>query len=161
MGTWGLKIINNSYHAVEIISDVSDDNSSWAGGTEFKNHVSNDLNVTSPATADSSLVNGSYSTRGFESYTGTGAGSVPAGEISEFSGRGKRIDGVSKLDLCSPGNYDVYTTRTHTDGLQHPPGAYRQFSGTSAAGPHVAAAAARGLGTLDFASLNPVEKTLS
>ncbi len=104
--------------------------------------MSNTRNVTSPATADSSLVNGSYSTRGFESYGGVGGGSLPPGEISAFSGRGKRIDGASQLDICSPGNYDVYTTRTHTDGLQYPPGCYRQFSGTSAAGPHVAAAAA-------------------
>jgi hypothetical protein len=142
LGNWELKIINHSYHPVEIISNVSDDNSSWAGGTEFQNYVSNTRNVTSPATADSSLVNGSYSTRGFEGYGGVGSGTIPPGEISAFSGRGKRIDGASQLDLCTPGNYDVYTTRTHTDALRYPPGGYRQFSGTSAAGPHAAAGAA-------------------
>jgi hypothetical protein len=139
-GTWHLKVVNTSWARVEIISNITDDRSSWAGGTEFTNYVSNDKNVTLPATSDSALVNGSYSTRGFEGYGGVGGGSVPAGEISAFSGRGTRIDGLHLLDLCSPGNYDVYTTRSHTDAAGYPVGSYRQFSGTSAAGPHVAAA---------------------
>lgn len=142
LGQWKLKIVNNAYRPIEIISNVADDNSSWAGGSEFTEYYSDDKNVTFPATSDRSLVNGSYSTRGFEGYGGVGGGSIPAGEISAFSGRGKRIDGWRLLDVCSPGNYDVYTTRSHTDFGQYPPGGYRQFSGTSAAGPHVAAAAA-------------------
>lgn len=142
MGTWGLKIVNNVYAYIEVISNVADNNSSWANGTEFRNYYTDQKNVTFPATSDSSLVNGSYSTRGFEGYEGVGGGTIPPGEISAFSGRGKRIDGETLLDVCSPGNYDVYTTRSHTDAGQYPPGGYRQFSGTSAAGPHVAAAAA-------------------
>jgi subtilisin family serine protease len=142
VGTWNLKIVNNVYRDIEIICNVADDHSSWAGGSEFQNYYSDQKNVTFPATSDSSLVNGSYSTRGFDGYGGVGGGSVPAGEISAFSGRGKRVDGETLLDVCSPGNYDVYTTRSHTDAGQYPPGGYRQFSGTSAAGPHVAAAAA-------------------
>lgn len=141
-GTWHLKIVNTSWARIDIISNVADDWSSWAGGAEFTNYVSNDKNVTLPATSDSSLVNGSYSTRGFEGYGGVGSGSISVGEISAFSGRGKRIDGWHLLDLCSPGNYDVYTTRSHSDGSGYPLGSYRQFSGTSAAGPHVAAATA-------------------
>jgi hypothetical protein len=142
MGTWYLKILNDSWSDIEFISNVADDNTSWAGGTEFNNYVSSDKNVTFPATADNSLVNGSYSTRGFEGYGGVGGGSVPVGEISAFSGRGKRIDGWPLLDVCSPGNYDVYTARSHADPGAYPLGGYRQFSGTSAAGPHVAAAVA-------------------
>jgi hypothetical protein len=53
-----------------------------------------------------------------------------------------RVDGKHLLDICSPGNYDVYSVKSHTDGSGYPVGGYRQFSGTSAAGPHVAAAAA-------------------
>ncbi|UCG50917.1 MAG: S8 family peptidase, partial [Candidatus Latescibacterota bacterium] len=140
-GTWWLKVINTSLSDLEIISNVADEVSSWAGGTEFNNFVSDDKNVTFPATSDSALVNGSYSTRGFEGYDGVGGGSIPIGEISKFSGRGKRIDGLSLLDICSPGNYDVYSTRSHSDPAGYPLGSYRQFSGTSAAGPHVAAAA--------------------
>ena len=142
VGTWHLTVENNTGSDIEIISNVADHLSSWAGGAEFLNYVSHDRNVTWPATSDSCFSNGSYSTRGFEGYGGVGSGSIPPGEISDFSGRGPRIDGWHLLDICSPGNYDVYSTKSHTDAYNYPLGSYRQFSGTSAAGPHVAAAAA-------------------
>ena len=142
LGQWDLTVVNNSTGDIEIISNIADNLSSWAGGAEFTSYATDDRNVTWPATADSSFTNGSYSTRGFEGYGGVGGGSIPPGEISQFSGRGTRIDGVHLLSICSPGNYDVYSTRSHTDGSNYPLGSYRQFSGTSAAGPHVAAAAA-------------------
>jgi subtilisin family serine protease len=142
LGLWRLTIVNAGPAPAEIISNVADHLSAWNGGAEFLNYVSDDKNVTWPATSDHAFVNGSYSTRGFESYAGPGFGSVPVGEISAFSGRGERIDGWHLLDICSPGNYDVYTTRSHTDPDAYQIGSYRQFSGTSAAGPHVAAAAA-------------------
>jgi hypothetical protein len=141
-GTWELKAVNKTGGPIEITANVADDVTSWAGGAEFLNCYTNDRNVTWPATADGAFVNGSYSTRGFEGYGGVGGGSVPAGEISDFSGRGARIDGRHLLDIVSPGNYDVYSPRTSQDGAGYPLGSYRQFSGTSAAGPHVAAAAA-------------------
>jgi len=142
-GNWSIEVVNkDSTKTMEVISNVADDVTSWAGGAEFTNFVSDDKNVTMPATSDHSLVNGSYSTRGFTGYDGVGDGSVPPGEISAFSGRGKRINHVRLVDVCSPGNYDVYTARSHTDPAGYTVGSYRQFSGTSAAGPHVAAAAA-------------------
>jgi subtilisin family serine protease len=141
-GTWHLKIINNSVDPAEVFSKVADQISSWSGGTMFESYVSNDRNVVMPATSDSALVNGSYSTRGFESYYGTGGGSVPPGELSPFSGRGERIDMLELVDICAPGNYDIFSARSHQDYLGYPVGSYQQFSGTSAAAPHVAAAAA-------------------
>ncbi len=141
-GSWYLTVSNYTSEPIEIISNVADDRSSWADGVEWEYYYSDQRNVTWPATCDSALVNGSYSTRGFEGYGGVGSGSIPPGEISAFSGRGTRVDGWPLLDICSPGNYDVYSTRTHQDGGGYPAGSYRQFSGTSAAGPHVAAAAA-------------------
>jgi len=141
-GAWTLKAVNGTAGAIEIICNVSDNMTSWAGGAEFSNYYTNDRNVTWPATADDAFVNGSYSTRGFEGYGGVGSGSISPGEISAFSGRGARIDGLHLLDVCSPGNYDVYSTRSSQDGSGYGVGCYRQFSGTSAAGPHVAAAAA-------------------
>lgn len=141
-GTWQIRIINVTQNPIEIIANVADDVTSWGGGAEFSNYYTDDRNVTWPATADNAFVNGSYSTRGFEGYGGTGSGSISPGEISAFSGRGQRIDGAHLLDIVSPGNYDVYSTRTSQDGAGYPLGSYRQFSGTSAAGPHVAAAAA-------------------
>jgi len=142
LGDWFLTVDNGTGTAVEVISNVADNLSSWSGGAQFGNYRSNDRNVTYPATADSAFVNGSYSTRGFESYYGEGGGSISPGEISAFSGRGARIDGRHLLDICSPGNYDVYSTKSHTDADAYPLGGFLQFSGTSAAGPHVAAAAA-------------------
>ena len=141
-GTWELHVVNKTAGSIEVVSNVADDYTSWAGGAEFLSNYTDQRNVTWPATADGAFVNGSYSTRGFEGYNGVGGGTIPVGQISAFSGRGVRIDGRHLLDIVSPGNYDVYTTRSSQDGAGYPLGSYTQFSGTSAAGPHVAAACA-------------------
>jgi subtilisin family serine protease len=141
-GGWRLKIVNNSAAAVVVYSNVADDISSWSGGTTFNTYVYDNVNVCLPATSDSAFVNGSYSTRGFESYFGVGGGTIPPGQLSAFSGRGRRIDLLELVDICAPGNFDVFSTRSHQDALGHPVGSYQQFSGTSAAGPFAAAAAA-------------------
>ena len=161
LGTWELTVTNSTFTEIEIISNIADERSSWAGGAEFTNYATDERNVTWPATADSSFCNGSYSTRGFEGYNGVGLGTIQVGEISAFSGRGERIDGKHLLDICSPGNYDVYSTRTHQDGSGYPNGSYRQFSGTSAAGPHVAAAAAIVQQAFPFAAMPEVEYLLT
>lgn len=140
-GTWILTVHHPGGVDFELNGNITDDVSAWEGGVEFIDHRSNDKTVTWPATADSAFVLGSYSTRGYEQYVGVGSGSIQAGEISLFSGRGTRIDGVHILSLSAPGNYDVYSIRS-VYGDPYSPGGYRQFSGTSAAGPHVAAAAA-------------------
>ena len=155
-GTWELRIANSSASPIETIDNVADEVTSWAGGTEWSIYATNQRNVTWPATADSAFCNGSYSTRGFEGYGGVGTGSISVGEISAFSGRGTRIDGKHLLDICSPGNYDVYTTRSHQSPGGYPLGSYRQFSGTSAAGPHVAAAAALVRQAFPSADMNAV-----
>ncbi|MDD3642418.1 MAG: S8 family serine peptidase [Candidatus Krumholzibacteria bacterium] len=160
-GQWRLAVANATGSAIEVISNVADDLSSWAGGAEFTGYATNDRNVTWPATADSAFCNGSYSTRGFEGYGGVGGGSIPAGELSAFSGRGARIDGKHLLDIVSPGNYDVYSTMSHTTSNNYPLGSYRQFSGTSAAGPHVAAAAALVQQAFPGASMHEVEWLLA
>lgn len=142
LGYWRLSVANQSERDIEVTSNVTDNRSTWGGGAEFLAFMINDRNVTWPATTDSAFCNGSYSTRGFEDPYGRGYGSVPAGALSKFSGRGARSDGKRLLDLVSPGNYDIYTTMSHQTGQNYPLGSYCQFSGTSAAGPHVAAAAA-------------------
>jgi len=140
-GNWTLSLTSESATQEEVNAYISDDASSWAGGAEFTSHRSTDKTVCWPATADSAFTLASYSTRGYSSYSGVGGGTVEPGELSEFSSRGKRIDGVSVLEIAAPGNYDVYTARSQfSSGATF--GGYRQFSGTSAAGPHVAAGAA-------------------
>ena len=140
-GNWTLGLANDWATQQEVNAYISDNASSWAGGAEFTSHRSTDKTVCWPATADSAFTLASYSTRGYSGYGGVGGGSVEQGELSEFSSRGKRIDGVSIMDIAAPGNYDVYTSISqYSSGATF--GGYRQFSGTSAAGPHVAAGAA-------------------
>jgi subtilisin family serine protease len=160
-GPWQLTVSNATGSEIEVISNVADDRSAWADGAEFTSYATNDRNVTWPATADSAFCNGSYSTRGFEGYGGVGGGSIPVGALSAFSGRGPRIDGKHLLDIVSPGNYDVYSTMSHTTSNNYPLGSYRQFSGTSAAGPHVAAAAALVQQAFPAATMHEVEWLLA
>ncbi len=141
IGTWTVTLHHPGGEAFDVNGYVQDDVSAWEGGAEFLDYRSNDKTVTWPATADSAFVLGSYSTRGYEGYSGVGSGSILPGDISLFSGRGTRIDGMHILSLTAPGNYDVYSTRSEW-GYPFTHAGYRQFSGTSAAGPHVAAAAA-------------------
>jgi hypothetical protein len=140
LGVWLLTIHHPGGAGFEVNGNIADDVTAWEGGAEFVDFRSNDKTVTWPATADSAFVLGSYSTRGYEQYGGVGGGSIQIGAISQFSGRGTRIDGVHILSLAAPGNYDVYSTRS-VYGAPFTPGGYRQFSGTSAAGPHVAGSA--------------------
>ena len=141
LGTWQLFIDNNEADSPEINGFVTDDVTSWEGGAEWIDFRSNMKTVTWPSTADSGFVLGSYSTRGYEQYIGVGSGSIQVGQISKFSGRGPRIDGIPLLSILSPGNYDVYSARSFF-GDPVGPGGWRQFSGTSAAGPHIAGGAA-------------------
>jgi len=143
-GTWTLTAHHPGGAGFELNGYVTDDVSAWEGGAEFDDYRSNSKTVTWPATADSAFVLGSYSTRGYEQYIGAGTGGIQAGQISKFSGRGPRIDGVPILSVIAPGNYDVYSARSIT-GYPYTHGGWRQFSGTSAAGPHVAASAALAL----------------
>ena len=139
VGDYQLFIDNNGQSSPEINGYISDDVSSWQGGAEWIDYRSNMKTVTWPSTADSAFVLGSYSTRGYEQYIGVGSGTVQPGMLSVFSGRGPRIDGLSVLSVLSPGNYDVYSARSE---YGFPGGhGWRQFSGTSAAGPHVAGGA--------------------
>ncbi|MFH0778281.1 MAG: S8 family serine peptidase, partial [Candidatus Eisenbacteria bacterium] len=140
-GVWVLTATNGTASPQEVNAYLADNVTSWAYGAEFTNCLSTDKTVCWPATADSAFTVASYSTRGYSGYSGVGSGSVQPGELSEFSSRGKRVDGVSVMEIAAPGNYDVYAPRSqYSSGATF--GGYRQFSGTSAAGPHVAAGAA-------------------
>lgn len=140
-GNWTLGMTNALSASQEVNAYVADDVTSWAAGAEFTSHRSNDKTICWPATADSAFTLASYSTRGYSSYDGQGSGTVKPGQLSEFSSRGKRVDDLSIMEIAAPGNYDVYSSQSHySPGSTF--GGYRQFSGTSAAGPHVAAGAA-------------------
>lgn len=129
-GTWKLGAISPS-KAAGLHAYLSDNIGGWNGGAYFSGQVNTSYTVCWPATADKALVVGSYSTRGI---------TVPVGAISVFSGKGPRIDGAPAVDICAPGNYDVFTICSKDAG--NPLGSYKEFTGTTAAAPHVASACA-------------------
>jgi subtilisin family serine protease len=139
-GGWELQVTNTGGSAEHVDMYIADDQTAWSGGAVWTAFQSNENTVTYPATADSAITVASYSTRGW--------GGVAAGDLSTFSPEGPRIDGQPIVDIAAPGNYDIASTASKdidADGNGIPDytiGSYRWFSGTSAAGPHVAAACA-------------------
>ncbi len=131
-GGWTVQVTNNSGANEHVDMYIGDDQTSWTGGALWTAFQSNDNTVTWPATADSAITVASYSTRGVV---------VPAGDLSTFSPAGPRIDGQPVVDIAAPGNYDIASAQSK-DASGGTLGSYRWFSGTSAAGPHVAAASA-------------------
>ncbi len=128
VGGWTLTATNGG--APELIDGyIADDVTSWSGGAAWTAFVTDNRTITYPATADAAITVASYSTR------------APLGPLSLFSGRGTRIDGTSILDISAPGDYDVITAESKDSGANLI-GKYQWFGGTSAAGPHVAGAAA-------------------
>jgi subtilisin family serine protease len=134
VGSWGLRLRNNTLSWLNVNAYVADDVRAWEGGITFDDSVSFPFStVTSPGTANNAITVASYSTRGI--------GGVAPGALSPFSGRGPRIDNQHVLDVAAPGHYDVACARSKDlpDGAL---GQYAWFSGTSAAAAHVAGAAA-------------------
>ncbi|NWF94912.1 MAG: S8 family serine peptidase [Candidatus Thorarchaeota archaeon] len=124
---------------------ISDDASSWSGGAEWVSPTNTHL-ITWPSTADCAISVGSYMSRNLW---------APGyGWIAPYSAVGPRVDGNPKISVAAPGGWDVLSTwsndsawaswMTGVGGLPLYPmfGGYQLFSGTSAAGPHVAGAAA-------------------
>jgi len=121
VGSYGFGVIPNSIPGYDMHGFIIDDISSWLTAS-FWDEVDPRYTVTWPATADSAISVAAYQPEG------------DAG-INDFSGWGPRIDGRADVDIAAPGS-TVYSTSP----LGH--GRYTPFGGTSAAGPHVAGAAA-------------------
>ncbi|MDD3627534.1 MAG: S8 family serine peptidase, partial [bacterium] len=133
IGNWYIDVNNINGTAGIMHGYLADNMTSWSSGAVWLDsaYISDFPTLCFPATSDKAIVVGSYSTRGIM---------VPTGSLSLFSSRGDRIDGTFMMDVTAPGNYDLRTvTSKDRAGVF---GVYAWFSGTSAAGPHVAAAAA-------------------
>lgn len=125
---------------------IADDASAWSGGAAF-NAPTNSHLITWPSTADTAISVASYMSRNLW---------IPGyGNLAPYSSIGPRIDGNPKLSITAPGGWDIISAWSmdapyptwYTQGysglqLYSLYGGYQLFGGTSAAGPHVAAAAA-------------------
>ncbi len=120
-GSFRFGVVPHSGPGYEMHGFIIDDVSGWLTAS-YWDQVDPRYTVTWPATADSAISVAAYN---------------PAGDggINDFSGWGPRIDGRAAVDIAAPGS-TVYSTSY----LGH--GRYTAFGGTSAAGPHVAGAAA-------------------
>jgi len=132
-GEWTLRLRNNRTSWIDVHAYVSDTFGQWAGGITFLDNTDEMYTLTSPATADSALAVGSYSTRG----------RTPGvlGGLSFFSSQGPRIDSELTLDLAAPGHYDIVSA-SPVDAPGAGPGQYAWFGGTSGAAAHAAGAVA-------------------
>jgi MYXO-CTERM domain-containing protein len=124
---------------VAVSGYVMDDVTTWSVGINFPDHHSEEHLVCFPATADSAIGVAAYTGHAGPPYSSS---NEDPGELRRYSGRGKRVDGVSILDVTAPDNPLTPINRMdygggHTVGL----GSYLVFGGTSGAGPHVAGAA--------------------
>jgi hypothetical protein len=144
---------------------TSDNGSSWSGGVVnwdpswgWGDQYSWATPVSSasvPSTADACITLGSFQTRNAVYYDDESA--HPDGPLSDFSGRGPRIDGADVVDVVAPGHYDIRALDALANG---PANEWSFFGGTSAAGPHVASAAAILLAVNPQASHEQVEQAL-
>ncbi len=145
-GQWDLRITaERTVSSIHMF--VKDAVTPWSGGAVWANNTSDATTLTFPSTADVSINVGSYSVR------------QQPGELSYFSGRGPRIDGESTLDVTAPGHHDITCAETGAIGIW---AAGRvDFGGTSAAGPHVAGAAALLLSAVPSATPQQIAQSLN
>ncbi|NNM31477.1 MAG: S8 family serine peptidase, partial [Gemmatimonadetes bacterium] len=128
-GTWTFTLTRaapaKTAMPLRVLAMVTDDQSGWFGNSTWTG-ATNQNTVTWPATADDSIVVAAFGPSG--------------GNINGFSGRGLRVDGADLVDVAAPGSITYTAYRQEDRGGV--PGGYGAFGGTSAAAPHVAAAAA-------------------
>lgn len=134
-GNWLVEAANPAGTPVTMYAYVADNGYQWSGSGDLVWVNPNETKtVCWPATADSAIGVASYSTRAKDT--------VSVGDLSSFSSRGSRVDDMRVLDIAAPGGmYEVIAAESKGAGV-NAVGKYQWFGGTSAAGPHVAGAAA-------------------
>ncbi len=116
LGSWSVRVTNPDGGAIEV--DMYAWDNSWSeSNLRFGSRIDNLRTLSCPATADLGIAVASYD-----------EGSA---QISTTSGRGPRIDGISKPEVAAPGVNILASSRQLTS-------LWETRSGTSMASPHVA-----------------------
>lgn len=118
--TYTFYLVNRSATQKRVEGMLADNGFSWSGLARWVS-PSETNTMTWPSTADSAIGVGAYKNKMSDT------------DINSFSGRGVRMDNTSTLVVAAPGS-TVYSIARNVS--------YTAFGGTSAAGPHVAGAAA-------------------
>jgi subtilisin family serine protease len=133
-GQWSVSV-GGAETAETLVGRLGDGVTTWRRGLVWNDVTTDHGTLCYPASADSAV--------GVAAYGAKGRGDTTVGELQEYSSRGPRIDGASVVDVAAPS--DAWTAlgvspATRDQGFRR--GWFRQFGGTSGAGPHVAGAAA-------------------
>ena len=131
-GTWVLRCGHDGAGG-RLFHAYLNDGFSWSRGAYWLQEQDRS-NLTLPSTADSCVSVAAFA--GSRTYWD----GEEVGERHLYSGMGPRIDGGKTIDVAAPADPFVPVPGAEVEfGFTHP--AYDYFSGTSGAGPHVAAAA--------------------
>lgn len=136
-GPWSINCTHDS-PSLPIHAYLDDPLTSWGRGVTFDQEVPSST-MCSPSTADRCLAVGAYL------WQHSGSHGLAAGELAPYSSLGPRIDGGKTIDIAAPADpFSPYPAVEDPalgfEGLFFQNN-YRAFSGTSGAGPHVAAVA--------------------
>ncbi len=133
-GDWSVQI-DGIERAETLVGRLGDGYTSWGRGLVWNDETRNHGTLCFPASADSAI--------GVAAYGAKGRGGSAIGELQGYSSRGPRIDGKPVVDLTAPSDALAafgLSPAYRDQGFRR--GWFRQFGGTSGAGPHVAGSAA-------------------
>ncbi|MDM7914628.1 MAG: S8 family serine peptidase, partial [Candidatus Eisenbacteria bacterium] len=147
-GTWQIRLQSSDPDTVRI--DVWNWYYSMSGPVRFVDGLDESMTVGSPATADSAIGVGAYTTKAswvdVDGITRLYDPPPQIGEIAYFSSIGPRRDGVVKPEVAAPGRGVAsalsevarYANPSITNSAITEDGVHVVFQGTSMASPHVA-----------------------
>jgi hypothetical protein len=130
-GTFTITVAYTAKTSIPLHLYLADSVTEWLNGAQFTDYDTDDGTVCSPGTALSGVTVGAYDPRGTRNQKGN---------INDFSGRGKTVDGRMGVKITAPGTL-VFSLASHFP-QNTVPGGYLEFGGTSAALPHVCGCAA-------------------
>ena len=136
-GQWSLDCAHEDDAQRPVHAFVSDNATGWSRGIVLANEQDAST-LCWPSTADTCISVGASAGRIHSYDTET-----TPGQLHGYSSRGPRITGEKTIDVVAPADAYTASPTGGTPWLSREPAEYGMFSGTSGAGPHVAALAAQ------------------